>query len=186
MSDDKAKGRPQFKLVQFLESNGIPIQLARPLLTIGVPEEAFGLYHVAEHLTVLESPRYHQIISFGVQGFYNVCFVPETSAVVVEYRYPNGGIASQIVNTTLEQFNASVLAVYNRFPFDSWDQGNPLDAFDDFDQLNKEWAIAATDLRKVLQEIDPVSNDPQGFWVSFTEDIMIGDYFTRDILKDYI
>lgn len=92
-----------------------------------------GSYNAAHELTLLEIPDYGPLVCFTSTLLYDrLCQDPHTGAIVyVAYMPPNTvnlgpafvvGLPG-LVNSSLDQFIASVRAVFERFPFYSRDTG---------------------------------------------------------------
>lgn len=187
---------PRFELAIFPEPTGIPYGWVEELLRMGVPKAMFGYYRAADDLMLLEVPGYGQFVRFGTSGPYGgVCLDPRTRAIVYVNTYvPSRAInpeASGIhgppsfVNSSLEQFTATVRAVLDRFPFDRGDTGRESWEDADLDEIEAEWDRAAGELTETLGRIDPEAvADQDGFWKTFVADVQMGDYSTDDTLSD--
>jgi SUKH-4 immunity protein len=187
----------RFEMVTFPEPTGIPHGWDAELLRQGVPKALFGRFEAANEVTLLEVPHDGQLVCFGTSGLDgSVCLDPQTGAVVEITYVPTGTInlpsgvhgPQDFVNSSLEQFIASVRAVLDRFPFDS--EGTEEDrARDDLadewahqDKLANEWDRAGGELDETLRRIDPaVGAVPRdGFWMTFVGDVQMGAFSTRD------
>jgi hypothetical protein len=175
--------RPQehVELVTFAESPGIPRELAAPLLERGVPKAMLGLYRAANALTLLEGSGGRQLVCFGSVAYsQRACLDPQTGAVVALMDTRRGGDNEVVgvVNSSLEQFIASVSAVLNRYPFDRPQAKGESDE-SSLDRTSAELDRAADDLKKALSAIDPAAmEDPGRFWLDFIDDVQMGDYST--------
>jgi hypothetical protein len=191
MSDNTAdRWGARFELVTFSEPTGMPHGWDAELLRTGVPKVLFGCYEAANELTLLEVPHDGQLVCFGASGPYgSVCLDPRTGAIVY-VNTPEGKVLAppRFVNSSLEQFIASVRAVLDRFPFDSEGTGEGRerdDLADEWaheDKLINEWDQAGSELTETLRRIDPaVGAVPRdGFWMTFMGDVQMGDFSTRD------
>jgi hypothetical protein len=187
--DDVWGPRLHVELVTFAESPGIPRELAAPLLERGVPKAMLGLYRAATGLTLLEDSGGRQLVGFGFIAYaQRACLDPHTGAVVALLDLRGGGRGGEEgdewvvggVNSSLEQFIASVGAVLTRYPFDSPQaKGESDDRY--LDRTRTEVDRAAGDLRRALSAIDPTAMaDPGRFWLDFIDDVHMGAYSTDD------
>jgi len=134
----------------------------------------------------------------GLDAYF--CLDPHTKQVIgVNYgafrpRDPQPHFAGPawFVNSSLDQFIASVRAITARFPYDTvslkvskrlsideWDLSD-----DDWNELFREHDQAADDLTEVLGRIDPAAVvDQDGFWTGFVADVQMGNYATRYYLR---
>jgi SUKH-4 immunity protein of toxin-antitoxin system len=188
-ADDRADRGPHFELVAFPEPTGIPHAFAAPLLERGAPKAMLGRYHAAPALTLLEVPDHGQFVRFGTNGLYGaICLDPRTRAVVevgtFEEEATINAVATGIpgppsfVNSSLDQFIASVRAVLDRFPFGGGEAG--MDS--DIDRLESEWNRAADELEATLGVIDPALVNANAYWLDFLSDVRIGDFSTAEVL----
>jgi hypothetical protein len=174
---------PKFELITSFDTNDIPSEWLQPFISYGIPKSLFDYYQSEIPLTLINTSTYGQIICFGRnETSVKICLVPQTGEVIMVLCVKEYPIT--FVNKSLEQFIASVIAVYNRFPFDSWRIDNDLDAFKDFDLLSDEWEKAAQDLKMRLIKIDPYVGTTDDFWTTFLDDLRMGNGFTKDILTD--
>ena len=79
-------------------------------------------------------------------------------------------IESRIVNCDLGRFCECVRLVIDRFPFYSA-------------SATSDVRIAVREsLEAIIQEVDPEALiDPHGFWMTFLDDVEIGDFSTEDV-----
>jgi SUKH-4 immunity protein len=183
---------PRFELVTYAEPTGIPHGWDRDLITLGVPKSIMGSYKAIDHLDLIEHPTLGPLVRFAtivIRRRGAMCLHPATGSI--HYLTGNGPEQEWFVNTTLAQFNESVRAVINRFPFD---HGVPDDApiHDESAQLpasrmdqrdDVDWIIVGEELRELLRRIDPASvADPNGYWSGFVDDVEMGDYSTEAVL----
>src|SRR5581483_2744499 len=182
---------PHFEMVTFSEPTGIPNGWDVDLLRKGVPKSLLGRYDAADELTLLAGPNFDPLVCFGNSGsFVKICLDPRTGQVVdIVYDSKSGIVHSDVdsrdwlvrpamlVNSSLDQFIASVRAVYDRFPFDS---GESYDSDDNAD----EWDHAVEDLMKILRQMDVAAvANPDGFWRTFLDDVQMGDFSTVAVLS---
>ncbi len=174
---------PRFEMVTFSELPNVSSSLVAALTNPGVPKALIGAAYQAAHaLTLVESPHYGQFVCFGVSGgSCPICLDPKTGKVVEIVTTSNGPV--RLVNTTLQQFISTVRDVLARFPFDSGDSRTALDEDGYLDELDNEWNRAAGELEETLRAIDPAAVvDPNGFWMTFLDDIRIGDFSTAIVI----
>lgn len=178
MLDDAEHRNPRLELVTFSEPAGVPHELAAPLLERGVPKELLGYYRAASELTLLEMPGGRQFVCFGVvMGSDRACLDPHTGAVIEIIDGPSGDDwAEWPINSSLEQFIASVGAVLTRYPFDSPQAKEESD--DSYlDRSRAELDRAVADLRTSLCAIDSAAMaHPDGFWMTFLDDVYMRDF----------
>jgi hypothetical protein len=186
MPDDGWRPQERMELVTFASVPGIPDEVAAPLLERGAPKAMLGLYRAADTLTLVENSASRQLVCFGSLAYQGrACLDPWTGAVVylLDLR---GGVRGGdewvvvLVNSSLEQFIASVRAVLNRYPFDSPQAKHESDE-NFLDRNSAELGRAADDLRQALRAIDAAAiADPDRFWLDFTDDVYRGTYSTDD------
>jgi hypothetical protein len=170
---------PQFELMWFPEPVEFPRVLAVPLLDQGAPKDMLGRYRSATSLKLMNHPRIGQAVCFGVSMLTDsVCLNPRTGEVLLVTTPAEGPI--WLVNSSLAQFNASVRAVYDRFPFEHPQTGEDIEPSDvDLEIADREWDQAAADLERTLATIDTRSVvEPNGFWMTFLDDVRAGDFST--------
>jgi hypothetical protein len=117
---------PRFKVVTYSAPTGIPHEWDAELLEKGAPD---GLICEADReLTLVEHPDAGPLVRFGTTGPDDyVCLDPRTKQVVgILYGafrtgdpQPEFVGPAWVVNSSLEQFIASIRAVTERSPFDS-------------------------------------------------------------------
>jgi len=182
---------PRFELVTYTEPTGIPHGWDRDLITLGVPKRILGDYYKAvSRLELIEHPTLGPVVRFATLGRRGaMCLHPATGSI----HQLTGARSGQewFVNTTLAQFNDSVRAVINRFPFDrgvpseaptpdasaQWHTSNT-DKGDDV-----SWITVGEELRELLRRIDPASvANPNGYWNTFVTDVEMGNYSAEDVL----
>ncbi len=193
MPDATGDRWPRFEMVTFSVPTGIPNDWDAELLAKGVPKDLLLKdYHAANELALLTFPGGEQFVRFGTSGRDDhMCLDPRTGAVVeiikedTDPTYQASGVQVSpiFVNSSLDQFIASVRAVVNRFPFY---RGNPEQEQDrGQDDLADEWYRAAEDLLEILGRIDPAATaDLDGFWATLVSDVQMGDYSTKMVLSD--
>lgn len=201
MPDATADRWPRFEVVTFSVPTGIPNDWDRELVSKGAPKDLLlGAYQAANELALVEVPGGEQLACFGTCGRnYSICLNPRTGAVVniikddtdATYQASDVEISPIFVNSSLDQFIASVRAVVNRFPFDIGEGGDD-PGLDDranewaqSDRLFSEWDRSAEDLLEILGRIDPAATaDLDGFWATLVSDVQMGDYSTKMVLSD--
>ncbi len=179
-SHDETETRSsRFELMTFSEPIGVPRELAAPLLERGIPRSMLEYFLAASELTLVETPHRGQLVCFGfVMSSYRVCLDPCAGEVIaIIDGHPGYESAEWLINSSLEQFLASVEAVLNRYPFDSGKaQGRRYIV-----QLASEWKQAADDLKQVLDTIDSTAiAAPDGFWMTFLDDVQRGNFLVTD------
>lgn len=190
MPDDGWRSQERMELITFAPSPGIPHEAAA-LLERGAPKAMFGLYRAADALTLIETTDGRRLVCFGSLAYQGrACLDPQTGAVVylLDLR---GGVGRggdewlvELVNSSLEQFIASVDAVLNRYPFARPQAKHESDE-SYLDRRSAELQRAVDDLRQALSAIDaPAIADPGRFWLDFTDDVYMGSYSTDDDLDD--
>jgi hypothetical protein len=187
MADEPTGQWPCFTLVTYSVPTGIPHGWDAELLEKGAPD---GLVcTAARELTLIEHPQTGPLVCFGAGHLRDtyVCLDPRTKQVVdIQAHGPVGPGSPQprllgsadFVNSSLDQFIASVRAVTVRFPFDSEVTGKDRRGEEGEDTREErrfnEWAQAVLDLAETLGLIDPV---PVGeFWQVFLSDVSQGLY----------
>lgn len=203
MSNAPGDRRPRFEMITFSAPTSIPHGWDAELLRRGVPKARL-VYDAANQLTLVEDPEHGQLVCFGTHGRHiRICLDPRSGHVVDVLcddrakSQPREATSTAevirsawLVNSSLDQFIASVRVVVNRFPFDSGDAIRASD-WDDHaialaraEQLEREWDQAVEDLTETLRRIDPVALADDGFWRTFLDDVQMGNYATSDILRD--
>lgn len=175
MPDATTHRWPRFELVTFPEPTGIPHGWDEPLVRQGVPKALIArTYRAASTLMLLDDPRYGPLVRFGKSGVSDsICLDPRTGHIVMIVDAPDG--PAWLVNSSLEQFIASVRVVIGRFPFYERERGNDLE---ELERIGDELAQA-------IGSIDPAAVvDPNGFWQMFIADVMNGDFATEDIVGE--
>lgn len=181
---------PRFELVTYAEPTGIPHGWDHDLITLGMPKRILGSYKAASILELIAHPTLGPVVRFAAIGRRGaMCLHPATRSI----HYLTGSRSGQewFVNTTLAQFNDSVRAVIDRFPFN---RGVPSeapihDAFAHWHASNTDqgddvqWVTIGEEFRELLRRIDPESVAiPDGYWNTFVTDVQMGNYSTEDVL----
>lgn len=187
MPNDGWRPQEHVELVTFAALPGMPREVAASLLERGVPKAMLGLYRAADALTLVETSGGRQLVCFGSIAYaHRACLDPETGAVVslLDLRRGEGGGGDEwvigLVNSSLEQFIATVGAVLNRYPFES-PQAKGESEERALDRTSAELDRAADDLTQALRAIDPTAmTDPGRFWLDFIDDVRMGTYSTDD------
>jgi SUKH-4 immunity protein of toxin-antitoxin system len=200
MPDTSVDRWPHVELVTFSAPTGIPFGWDNELVNKGVPKDLLGTYNAAHELTLLEVPDYGPLVCFSITGEDRLCQDPHTGAIVYIGYMPAGIVDLRpgflvgppgLVNSSLDQFIASVRAVVERFPFYNLDTGegddldDPASARARAEQHDSEVDRAAEDLTEILRSIDRAAvADETTFWWSFVFDVQMGDFATEDVLRD--
>ena len=176
---------PHFEIMTFTPSATVSPDLAGPLITLGAPKSLLERYRATNELTRLEMPQIGSLVCFGICGVGitadSMCLNPHSDEIIEVFTHST--VPLGLVSSSLTQFTASVRAVYNRVPFDSWHSGENMIDDDVLDRLQKEWDTAADELEETLEQIDAVAMDNRdGFWYTFLDDIRNGDYSTKSLL----
>ena len=184
MPDTPVDRLPPFEMVTFSEPTGIPFDWDKELLSKGVPKDPLGRYNAAHELTLL-----------GGSGLRTTGVLYQHEALRPHLPGPPHGRNRRhrlhapqhrdlgapghfvgrpsLVNSSLDQFIASVRAVSERFPFYSRDF------------LESEVDRVAEDLTEILRSIDRAAvADETTFWWTFVFDVRMGDFATEDVLRD--
>lgn len=192
---------PRFTLVAYSRPTGIPNGWDEDLLEHGVPD---GLAcRAVPQLILLHDADSGPLVGFATHGpSCYLCLEPRTKRVVdiivdraIETVNPAYGTVRRsawLVNSSLDQFIASVRGVTTRFPFDREGElkhgqlptpGYPYpSAF--WDTIAGEWERAAAEMLVTLRAIDAASvANPDGFWMTFIADVQLGSYGTRHVLN---
>ena len=201
--NDEARDRwPRFDLVSFRTPTGIPHGWDAELLRKGVPKALIGQsYQAASELMLLNVPGNGHLVCFGISGLLGkACLDPHTGAIITitdvppEYSHTLNLVSgiygpSCFINSSLDQFIASVRVVLDRFPFDSGDteerddRDQPASIKANGDELADEWDKAADELTEALRGIDSAAvADLDGFWMTFVADVQMGNYATKVVL----
>jgi SUKH-4 immunity protein len=187
MADDHADQWPHFKMVTYAEPTGIPNRWDAELLAKGAPD---GLGCTAfRELTLMEHPDAGPLVCFGGGHLIDtyVCLDPRTKQVV-EISYgafkigdpqPEFVGAAWVVNSSLDQFIASVRAVTERFPYDSEVIGKGRRSEEEEEahgeRRSNEWAQAVLEMADALDRIDSAASMLGGeFWGVFLADVGMG------------
>lgn len=193
MQGDVMERWPRFEIVRYEAPTGIPNGWDAELLAKGVPKGMMERYRAAKRLMLVSDTEGRKVVSFGrTMLTHHICLDPQTGQVVVVLRFrrradePYAAFGpAQLVNSSLDQFMASVRAVIGRFPFDG---GSVMRERDQTDaEEDEEWRLieaAVRDMRTLLLDIDPAPLAIDGFWSTFLDDVGIGDFMTPDILSD--
>lgn len=136
------------------------------LSTVGVPENLFGRYRVANAVSVRQAAG-RQYACFGQSGLDDSVCIDLTSGEVAELLGETGEM--RFVNTSLELFNQAVNSVLAGFPFYERDASG--------EQLDR----VAHELGERLTAIDQPAMVPDRFWSTLVDDIAIGDFATEDL-----
>jgi hypothetical protein len=181
---------PRFEMATFSEPTGIPHGWDRELIRKGVPKEFLGLYEAAPILTLLKAQDGRPLVCFGSGpgDDDHLCLDPRTGAVVeliyvaTATRFKSSGVHGSpiFLNTSLDQFIASVHAMLGRLPF----EGTVPDQARDRVDLENPREPIAYELLEMLSRIDPVAMaDLDGFWEIFVGDVLMGDHSIKLVLN---
>ena len=156
--------------------------------SLRVPRSLFARYRADDHLSPLATSDRPNLLRFGRSSrSLLICLDATTGEVVnilvdkddqVIRRKPSG---MDFVNSSLEQFNRSIAALIEHFPYDDGQ------TTDNIDQPYEEWDwdASAKKLAKVLGDIDErTSSEVDGYWAEFCWDIGMGDFATYAVLSE--
>jgi hypothetical protein len=199
MADEPTIHWPRFELVTYAEPTGIPHGWDRDLITLGVPKRTLGSgYTALSHLDLIEHPTLGPVVRFATVGRRGaMCLHPATGSI----RWLTGARSGRewFVNTTLAQFDESVRALIERFPFDrgvpadtpvhdesAQSHASSTDQGDDVQWGLVQWSLVGEELGELLRRIDPESvAGPHGFWNMFVSDVQMGNYSSEDVLTPH-
>lgn len=188
MAEEQTVHWPRFTLVTYSAPTGISHGWDADLLEKGAPD---GLIcEAARELTLVEHPDAGPLVRFGRTGLNDyVCLDPRTKQVVSilygAFRtgdpQPEFVGSAWVVNSSLDQFIASIRAVTERFPFDSEVTRKGRRGEEDEEARGErrfnEWAQAVLELGETLDRIDPAHPVLGGeFWHIFLADVSMGLY----------
>lgn len=166
-----SRSRPTFELVAMSSEPDLPGPIAERLRTPGVPNGLIGHeYRALEAATLLRvaSADGGVLVAFGSSGFDQLICLDISSGAVVQV--PRTRPESRnAVNASLDLFSACVHAVIGRFPFYGVEAES-----DDRERIGEE-------LGQVLAAIDRSALEHNGFWETFVDDVVIGDYSTEEV-----
>jgi hypothetical protein len=169
VSDHRLGGWPAFELVTLGVASGLPSE-AQILATRGVPRRIIGHEFTAlseAYLVAAESGQ--NLIAFGSSGLRGIVCLDPASGAVVHVPNPDGPQRNP-VNTSIDMFTECVAAMIERFPFYGDDDESDL------------WESVADELAETLEGIDEATGAHNCFWVTFVDDVRMGDYATALIV----
>jgi len=160
---------PTFELVTLRIAPDLP-SAGQVLATPGVPKRIIGREFSAlseARLVTIESGR--ELIAFGSSGLRGVvCLDPANGTIVHVPTLDRSQINP--VNSDIDRFTACVAAVIERFPF-----------YSDDDEFGL-WEAVGDELAEMLARIDETTATHNCFWVTFVDDVRMGDYSTPMIV----
>lgn len=108
---------PKFELAVFSGWDDVPPEARDGLMRVGVPKNSLGmLYRASEEPVSVQVPGYGELIRFGNAGLSGGVYMDPSSGHIVELiDHPRA--VPRLVNTTLEQFVATIKTVIDLFPF---------------------------------------------------------------------
>jgi len=167
VSEPQRNPWPRFGLVA-LPGSLLPRSLAKECPALTVPSGGIGACQPRLELMPFHAPDGRELICFASRLLLAMCLDPVTGQVVDLVTDPRGNPlrVPSMVNSSLDQFTATVRAATVRFPFhaDAPETDPP-----DFD-------AAANRLRAELEPIDPAAWQGDLYWETFYWDVAIGDY----------
>jgi hypothetical protein len=156
--------------------------------SLRVPRSLFARYRADDHLRPLATSDRPNLLRFGRSSLSLLMCLDATTGEVVNIlvdendqvikRKPSG---MDFVNSSLEQFNRSIAALIELFPYDGGKASNDIEQpCEDWD-----WDAAAKKLAKVLEHIDErTSSEVDGYWAEFCCDVGKGDFATYAVLSE--
>lgn len=164
---------PRYEAATFTAWDSVPDQAREALVAAGLPTHLFGRrYMTLMEPVLLEGPEGRPLVRFGQTMLFGGIYLDLSNGHVLELIEPPGRQAQivRMVNTTLEQFVIAVKTVIDMFPFYNGDS-----------ELEERMHVAAK-ISDVLAQIDPAALDPDGFWGTFVDDLVSGDFATEDVV----
>ena len=162
-------GWPRFEPATFLSWDSVPDDARDALMAARLPKSFFGRRYVALAEPVAQLRNGRHLVRFGdVLLFGGIFYDPSTGQVLQLPDAP--GAASHIVNSTLDQFTSTVRAVIDMFPF-----------YSDDSELEQRMEVAAS-ISAAIGRLDAAALDPDGFWGTFLDDVVNGDFATEDVV----
>jgi SUKH-4 immunity protein len=164
-----------------------PLDAGLAVSSLCVPRSFFARYRADDHLSPLATSDRPNLLRFGRSSLSLLMCLDATTGEVVNIlvdkndqvikRKPSG---MDFVNSSLEQFNRSIAALIELFPYDDGQTTDNIDQqYEDWD-----WDAAAKKLAKVLGDIDErTSSEVDGYWVEFYCDVGMGDFATYAVLS---
>ncbi|GIG59628.1 hypothetical protein Lfu02_40000 [Longispora fulva] len=159
---------PTFRLTVF-DTVPTTVPATLPLFTTGVAHDMFDTVYQVTDRAAVKVVSGRPLVHFGNTGSALMCLDIE-SGHVVEVGSGGGGPV-RLVNSSIGQFNASVQLVVERFPYYEADS-----------ELETREAIGEA-LRAQLMQVDSSSMSEDGFWETFVDDLIVGDYSNEDVLS---
>ena len=162
---------PSFGTITYPGNEWLAGTPAAALVEAGVPTSLVGLsYSATENLEVAELPGRGRLVCFGRSGLSERVCVDLESGVVLQI--DRDGTSEHFVNSSLDAFARAVRAVIERFPF--YSSESELDEYEE----------VASELARMIREVDPEGLVGDGFWETFISDVSMGDYATEEIVQD--
>jgi hypothetical protein len=127
------------------------------------------LYRASEEPVSVQVPGYGELIRFGNAGLSGGVYMDPSSGHIVEL-IDHPGAVPQLVNTTLEQFVATVKTVIDLFPF--YHRNSGLE-----DRIKAGARISAA-----IGALDSAALASDSFWGTFVDDVVTGDFATEDVV----
>lgn len=165
-----AVGWPKFEPAVFVTWDSVPDEARSALLAAGVPQSFFGRRYraVPEPVLVRVADGRH-LVRFGQAMLFGSMYLdPSTGRVLQLADTPEA--SGHIVNGSLDQFANTIRAVIGMFPF-----------YDGDSELEERVQVAGR-IAEVIRRIDMSALDPDGFWGTFLDDVINGDFATEDVV----
>ena len=165
-----------------------PLDACLAVPSLCVPRRFFECYRADDHLSPLATSDRPNLLRFGRSKLSLLMCLDVTSGEVVNILVDkNDQIIKRerpgmdFVNSSLEQFNRSIAALIELFPYDDGQASDNIDElYEDWD-----WDAGAKKLAKVLEDIDErTSSEGDGYWAGFYWDVAMGDFATYIVLSD--
>jgi hypothetical protein len=161
---------PTYELVRIQSGPGIPSPLAAILAETGVPRGCIGHeYRALPEAILLDGVVGRNLAAIGTSGTFGRICVDIATGAVVHIPVIDASMVN-VVNVDLGAFCECVAAVIARFPF--YSEGDEPEQYEE----------VAEELRRTISEIDESALGYNGFWVTFADDVSIGDYATEMIV----
>ncbi len=160
---------PKFELVRIASAPDVPPSVPDALAVEGIPRGLVGYeYRALSEAAVIPHDR-RILVAFGSCGLRGRLCIDGNSRAVVHVPSVDA-TAVNAVNVSLDLFARSVRHVIARFPFYS----------EDCELAEREQV--AVEIRSTLSALDQNALAHNGFWEAFFDDLIVGDYATRETM----
>ncbi len=169
MNQSRSTGWPAFELATLKVGPDLPAG-AQVLATRGVPRRIVGHEFTAlPQARLVAADAGSELVAFGSSGLRGLVCLDLGDDSIVHLPNPEGPQRNP-VNTNLDRFIQCAAAVIKRFPF-----------YDEDDEPDL-WETVADELASTLEQIDGATALHNSFWVTFLDDVRIGDFMTTMIV----